>query len=240
MIADFELLDLVAESPRAQVWRARRRDGLVVALKLVSGRDAAQRETAALSALRHPNIIQLLEHGVDAGSTWLALEWLEGATLDRAAPLSLPEWLRLARESHEALSALHQHGLLHLDVKPENLMRAVDGSWRLIDFGECQPISEAAAQAMTGSIHTMAPERFQSAALDAKTDFYSLGCTLFFALAGRFAHPGELTPQVITSHLHPPDLANDAALSSLPPIWRGWLLGLLAKAPGQRPLQLPE
>lgn len=240
MIADYQLLDLIAHSPRARICRAQRsRDGQVVAIKIVSARAAAQREITALSTVQHPHLIRLLDHGEDDGICWLALEWLEGGTLEEGAPLSLPDWLRLAQASHAALAALHGQGLLHLDVKPENLMCAADGTWRLIDFGDCQPMPEATAHAMTGSIHTMAPERFGSAPLDARTDLYALGCTLFFALAGRFAHPGELTPQVITSHLHPPDLRQDEALSGLPPAWRGWLLGLLEKDPDLRPTRLP-
>ncbi len=240
MIADFELLELIAESPRAKLHRAWHREaGQIVAMKQVVDAKVAQREIQALSHIRHPQVVQLMHHSSDLRSAWLALQWLDGKTLEQTAPLCLNSWIALARQAHAALTAVHEHDLLHLDVKPANLMNHSCGGWKLIDFGECRSASEARLGAMTGSIHTMAPERFSGGALSARTDFYALGCTLFFAWTGRMAHEGELTAQVITHHLHPPDLAADSGLKKLPEPWRSWLLGLMKRDPEQRTISLP-
>lgn len=235
MLSDYEMLEKIAESPRGRVHRARHRDsGRLVALKLVADPEAAARETEALTNLQHPGIVRMFDHGEIQETAWLALEWLEGGTLEQAAPLGLAEWRRLAVDVLGALVAVHQAGLLHLDVKPGNLMKTGD-CWKLIDFGECVPVEQASERAMTGSIHCMAPERFGRAELDGRTDVYALGCTLAFALAGRFVHEGETAPQVITSHLHPPAWEKEAVFAELPDAWRAWLRSLLSVERDRRP-----
>jgi serine/threonine protein kinase len=239
-IADFELLELIAESSRAKLHRARHRgSGEIVALKQVADATAACREIRALNQLKHPQVVQIIDSGNEHGFAALALEWLDGLTLDQAAPLLYESWIVLAQQIHAALTAVHRQDLLHLDVKPGNVMHDSKAGWKLIDFGECHPAFEARLHAMTGSIHTMAPELFSGGEVDARTDFYALGCTLFFAWTGRMAHDGELTPQVMTRHLHPPDLAADSDLARLPEPWRLWLIALMKRDPGQRPLSLP-
>lgn len=238
MLSDYEVLEKIAESPRGRVDRARSAvDGGEVALKWVADPQVAAREIEALTRLRHPRIVRLLEHGETEDGSWLALEWLDGGTLEQAAPPSLQEWQRLAVDALEALQAVHQAGLLHLDVKPANFMKVAGGrgGWKLIDFGECGPLAQASERAMTGSIHCMAPERFGRAELDGRTDVYGLGCTLAFALAGRFVHEGETVPQVITSHLHPPDWGQQAVFAELPDAWKTWLRSLLSVDRDLRP-----
>lgn len=235
VLSDYEMLEKIAESPRGRVCRAGHRDsGRLVALKLVADPEAAARETEALTTLQHPGIVRMLEHGVAQEGSWLALEWLEGGTIEDATPLGLAEWRRLAVDVLGALVAVHQAGLLHLDVKPGNLMKTGD-CWKLIDFGECVPVAQASERALTGSVHCMAPERFGKAELDGRTDVYALGCTLAFALAGRFVHEGETVPQVITSHLHPPAWEKEAVFAGLPDAWRAWLRSLLSVERDRRP-----
>lgn len=239
-IADFELLEIIAESPRAKLHRARHRgSGEIVAFKQVADANAARREINALNQVKHSQVVQIIDSGNDQNPAELALEWLDGQTLEQAAPLLYDHWIVLAQQLHAALTAVHQQELLHLDVKPGNVMHDSRAGWKLIDFGECRPAFEARLHAMTGSIHTMAPERFNGSEVDARTDFYALGCTLFFAWTGRMAHDGELMPQVMTCHLHPPDLAVDPDLARLPESWRLWLLGLMKCDPEQRTLSLP-
>ena len=237
MLSDYEVLEKIAESPRGRVDRARNAvDGGEVALKWVADPRVVAREIEALTRLQHPRIVRLLEHGEAGEDSWLALEWLDGGTLEQTAPLSLREWQRFAVDALEALQAVHQAGLLHLDVKPANFMQAGGrGGWKLIDFGECGPAAQASERAWTGSIHCMAPERFGRAELDGRTDVYALGCTLAFALAGRFVHEGETVPQVITSHLRPPDWEQQAVFAELPDARRSWLRSLLSVDRERRP-----
>ena len=236
MLSDYEVLEKIAESPRGRVDHARNAvDGGEVALKWVADPQVAAREVEALTRLQHPRIVRLLEHGESGHGSWLALEWLDAGTLEQAAPLFLQEWQRFAVDALAALQAVHQAGLLHLDVKPANFMKDGGGAWKLIDFGECGPAAQASERALTGSIHCMAPERFGRAELDERTDVYALGCTLAFALAGRFVHEGETVPQVITSHLHPPDWGQQAVFAELTDAWKTWLRSLLSVDRDRRP-----
>ena len=236
MLSDYEVLEKIAESPRGRVDHARNAvDGGEVALKWVADPQVAAREVEALTRLQHPKIVRLLEHGETGDGSWLALEWLDGGTLEQAAPLSLREWQRFAVDALEALQAVHEVGMLHLDVKPANFMKDGAGAWKLIDFGECGLVAQASERAWTGSIHCMAPERFGRPELDGRTDVYGLGCTLAFALAGRFVHEGETVPQVITSHLHPPDWGQQAVFAELPDAWKTWLRSLLSVDQDRRP-----
>ena len=240
----YELLEKIAEGGRAVVWRAQdRSNGRVVALKRLSVAVSVvemQREIEALKAVQHPNIVSLLDAGTDEQGGFLVMEFLEGATLESRAPLTLPEVETLARQSLAALEAVHRAGWLHRDVKPENLMQTESGDWKLIDFGLACRRDEKIDNAMTGSVHFMAPEQFENAALDARADVYALGGTFYFALTGRVPFEGETTPQVITAHLYqrPQSLAElrpDVSVAVAEVIHQ-----MLARRPDARPSTMAE
>ncbi len=242
MIDDYVVLEQVAEVSRSTVHRARdQRSGQVVALKRLkdeSGYQEWEREVTALEQIHGINVIQLRESGRLTRGGYLVLEWLGGPTLEARAtdqPLSLHEFAMVAASALHAIYSVHQAGFLHRDVKPSNLMQADDGVWKLIDFGEARRIEDASKQPLVGSIHAMAPEQFENGALDERTDYYALGCTLFFSLTGRYTHAGETTPEVITSHLHPdpPELAK--ARPDLPKAVATWMEGLMSRHPQDRP-----
>ncbi len=202
----YELLEKIAEGDLAVVWRARDwSSGQGVALKRLPAAVTPaelQREAEALRAAQHPSIVALHDAGTDEQGGFLVMEFLEGKTLESRAPITLPEFETLARQTLAALEAVHRAGWLHRDVKPENLMQAKNDDWRLIDFGLACRADEKIENALTGSVYFMAPEQFENAALDVRTDVYALGCTFYFALTGRLPFEGETTPQVITAHLY--------------------------------------
>jgi serine/threonine protein kinase len=242
VIDDYEVLEQVAEGSRSTVHRARdRRTGQVVALKRLrdeSGDQEWEREVTALDQIRGLNVIRLRESGRLTRGGYLVLEWLGGQTLEAKVsdqPLSLHEFSMVSSSALHALYSVHRAGFLHRDVKPANLMQAGDGVWKLIDFGEARRIGDASQQPLTGSVHGMAPEQFENGALDERTDYYSLGCTLYFALTGQFAHAGETTPEVITSHLHPGPTELAQARPDLPQAVVTWVEGLMSRHPQDRP-----
>jgi eukaryotic-like serine/threonine-protein kinase len=244
VIADFELQELIATGSRSKVYRAcDRRSDEVVAVKILPQscvETAWQRELAALSMIHHQNVIQLLESGPCEDGAYLALEWLPStdlATLVSQETLTtLSAFHQLAEETLSALCATHQAGFLHRDVKPENLMQTQSGTWKLIDFGEARTLKEAGQQSMTGSVYFMAPEQFGHAPLTPRTDLYSLGCTLYFALTGNYLHDGETTPQVIASHLHPRLVDLSEHCRFLPPEMAQWLQTLVSRQTSARPM----
>ena len=244
---DYEVLEQISKGTRSTICRARdSRSGQIVALKRL-GDDAGfqewEREVSALEKIRSPNVVHLHESGRLMRGGYLALEWLEGQTLDAKAtqrPLSPDEFAMVASCALRALYATHQAGFLHRDVSPANLMQASDGTWKLIDFGQARLLSDATQQPLVGSVHCMAPEQFEKGTLDERTDFYALGCTLHFALTGRFAHAGETTAEVITSHLYP-ELSRLAQMRpDLPPAAIDWVEWLMSRQPADRPQSYRE
>jgi hypothetical protein len=150
--------------------------------------------------LRHPGILEVCEfHEPGAGEpAFLSMEYLGGGDLKRRilreGPLPLPEIIRIGRACLEALGAAHAAGIVHRDIKPQNVLFALDGSPRLADFGLASVGAEAAAsprQAAAGTPDYCAPEIIRGETADGRADIYSLGATLFEAAAGRTPFPAD-------------------------------------------------
>jgi len=178
-------------------------------------RDEAQRarferEARAASALNHPNILTVYEIGSAHGRAFIAAEYVEGKTLRAKIAeqnLSHEEILRIAEQIGEALNAAHAASLIHRDIKPENIMLRPDGYVKLLDFGLAKPlhIEENARPAMAfaspqqqthhglilGTPRYMSPEQARGAALDGRSDLWSLGATLYEMLTGNALFAGD-------------------------------------------------
>lgn len=196
-----------------------------------------QREARALSALAHPNVVRVLDQGEIEGRHFFSMELVRGTNLrDRLqfqGPLSLPEIVRLTLDVCGALEHVHAAGVVHRDVKPDNIMLLPDGSAKLMDFGIAQIITEAASAppgGFQGSPAYMSPEQVSGLGVDYRTDLYSLGITIYEAATGRRAVEGDSIP-VITHrvvHEYPPPPVG------LPPFVQGILMRALQKDPGHR------
>src|SRR5687767_8580524 len=192
------LLEQIGRGGQAEVFRAwdptLRRE---VALKLAPpGFDGGRLldEGRAAARIRHANVVAV--HGIDRhdGRIGLWMELVRGVDLARTVsaggPLDPPAAARLGVEVGSALSAVHAGGLLHRDVKPANVVRDAEGRYVLADFGLGLPWDERALRAgVSGTPMSMAPELLAGAPASEKSDIYSLGELLWFALAGR--HPFE-------------------------------------------------
>jgi len=185
------------------VYRARDlTDGAVVAVKILNGREVREaarfeQEAAILSRLTHPAIVRYLANGVaDNGRRFIAMEWLEGEDLamrlDRK-PLTLAESVAITRRAAEALAYAHERGIVHRDVKPENLFlpgRAID-RLKVLDFGIARLTRGGERRlTLTGSVigtpGYMAPELVRGERdITPRADTFSLGCVLFHCLTGR-------------------------------------------------------
>ena len=222
-----------------------------VALKLLTGGLAHdedrvgrfRQEALAASSLNHPNIITIHEVGQSDLGGFMATEFIEGSTLRRlmaGQPLPLPQALDIAVQITRALSAAHGAGIVHRDVKPENIMVRPDGLVKVLDFGIAkysESVGERTARAslvqtttgaVVGTTAYMSPEQARGLATDARTDVWSFGCVLYEMLAGRPAF-GRATPSdTIAAVLeHEPDWR---VLPRTVPADVRWLLeGCLAK-----------
>ncbi|MFN7972960.1 MAG: serine/threonine-protein kinase [Acidobacteriota bacterium] len=232
------------------VYRARHdASGREVALKTVALPDATllgamRREIEALAEIRHPGIVTILEVGVDEGTPWYAMELHEGKTLHAHARSerdagSIVDLLTIVRRICPALAYLHGEGMLHLDLKPANILVRPDGRPLLIDFGLAVPLSGGRArEALTthallqGTAAYMAPEQTAGESLDARTDLYALGCILFELLTGSvpFASPSRIEMMERRRIEDPPPPS--ALRAGLPAVLDRLLLGLLARPAG--------
>jgi tetratricopeptide (TPR) repeat protein len=148
-----------------------------------------EREYHTLSQLTHPQIIAVYDYGIDEHGPYYTMERLSGHSLKTLAPLPWVDACRLLRDAASALAVLHSRRLVHRDVTPANIQLALDGRAKLIDFGAMAPAG--LARQVVGTAPFIAPECLQLQALDARTDIYSLGACLYFALTGRHAYPAR-------------------------------------------------
>ena len=208
----------------AAVYRARdRRLGRDVALKLAlppGGADAATRarmarEAHALADLDDPRVVRVLDVGEEAGIPYLVMELIEGASLAerlREGPLAREEAARVGAEVAGGLAAVHARGLVHRDVKPDNVLLGPGGRVRLVDFGIARGEGAEAATTpgiVVGTPGFIAPEVLKGATPDARADCYALGMTLRRALAG--GAPGDGPPPEAFAALVEELLARDPA-----------------------------
>jgi hypothetical protein len=150
---------------------------------------AFEREYHALIQLSHPRIIEVHDFGADEGRRYYTMELLDGGDLRELSPLPWQRACALVYDVCSSLALLHSRQLVHRDVSPRNVRRTRDGSAKLIDFGALAPFGST--QQVVGTPPFVAPEVLHRSALDARTDLFSLGATLYFALTGRFAYPAR-------------------------------------------------
>ncbi|MBX3466924.1 MAG: serine/threonine protein kinase [Planctomycetes bacterium] len=202
-VGPYELLDLLGQGGMGTVHRARHVElGAVRALKLLrprAGADRAQaaarfaREVRALASVRHPNVVRLHEAGVrpEDGAPWFAMDLVEGEPLDRVlarGPLPLDRALELVIGVCRGVEALHAAGVVHRDLKPQNVIVAADGRPVVIDLGLALDPDEAERLTRTGALvgtpHYMAPEQLSGRGVSPRTDVHALGLLLYEVVTG--------------------------------------------------------
>ncbi|HEX7185409.1 MAG TPA: protein kinase [Thermoanaerobaculia bacterium] len=222
--------------------------GRTVALKLLPPELARDRtaktrflqEARAASALDHPNLCTIYDAGEIDGQLYLAMPLYEGETLrDRLAhgPLPVEEAVDIARQVAQGLAKAHRQGIVHRDVKPANLMLTTDGVVKILDFGIAKLAGEAGITRTGVSIGTpayMSPEQARGAAVDHRTDLWSLGVVLYEMLTGRRPFTGDHEQIVFQAILNrePEPLAR--LRPDAPVELERMIAGLLAKDPEKR------
>ena len=207
----YELVLLLGEGGMGAVYRAHDRElDEVVALKLLRTEIAAdaaslvrfRREVKLARRVTHRNVARTFDLGVDADVHFLTMELIAGASVARqfaGQRVALPEVLRLAEEIARGLAAAHAVGVVHRDLKPDNVMLA-DDRVVLTDFGIARIADDHREAAKTGSIigtpAYMAPEQLENGSVDGRTDVYALGTMLYELLLGVLPFPGD-TPMAV-------------------------------------------
>ncbi len=251
-ISHYKILDKLGEGGMGVVYKAEdERLRRTVALKFLPNRsefedDRArfEREAQAAAALDHPNICTIYEIDHVDGQTFLAMQLLEGETLDQrigSGPVPLGEALNIVCQAAEGLAAAHEKGVVHRDIKSANLMlikRATGGvQVKLMDFGLAQLAGRSKltqAASILGTIAYMSPEQTQGEAVDQRTDVWALGVVLYEMVAGELPFKGHYDQATMYSILNEPAEPLTAVRSRLP-MDLDWIADkCLAKEPSAR------
>lgn len=247
VVGDYKILDRLGEGVSAVVYKVEGPAGDWLALKLLKpgemrGQDNLarfRREMKALTRLRHPNIPFLLDFGEYRGMVYLVMEWLSGTTLRErlsGQPVAAPQALEWVIQLARALESAHRLGILHRDLKPDNVILAPDGRVCLTDFGLARADDSTTLTVegtLLGTPAYMAPEIVEGQGASEASDQYALGCLAVELLSGTPPYSGESPLAVALQHVHGP-LPSCERLPGLNPEQVQWILTLLAKSPGER------
>jgi len=201
-----------------------------------------QREGLALSRMgNHPNIVQVYDLFLDTAVPCVVMEYVEGSTLESlintAAPPRLEDILRVGGQVARALMHAHQHGVVHRDIKPGNIMVQSNGTVKVMDFGVALLADEtrlSMGQGLKGTIHYISPEQINGEDADARSDLYSLAITLFHYATGRVPFDASGWMAIAVMHVESPPPVPREWRSDLPTILNEIILKGLQKDPAKR------
>jgi len=216
----YEVEELVGHGGMSSVYKAR--DALLerhVALKILHEQysndedfvERFKREARSVAQLQHPNIVTVIDRGEEDGRQFIVFEYVEGENLKehvvRKGRLDVREALEIADEVARGLAFAHGQGLIHRDVKPQNVLLNGDGRAKVTDFGIARTL-DVDGMTQTGTIlgtsNYIAPEQASGQPVDAHSDVYALGAVLYELLAGEVPFPGESFVAVAMKHMHEP------------------------------------
>ena len=218
----YELEDLLGVGGMSNVYRARDRVlERAVALKILHEQYSSdpayverfRREARAIAKLSHPNIVTVIDRGEFEGRQFIVFEYVRGETLKqlatREAPLPADRALALVHQVARGLAFAHEHGIVHRDVKPHNVLLDTDGSAKVTDFGIARSLGgpdDGLTQTGTvlGTGAYISPEQAVGRPADERSDQYSLGTLLYELLTGRIPYEGESIVAVATRHVRDP------------------------------------
>ncbi len=245
-IGKYRVLRLLGSGGMGRVYLAEDPDiGRQVAIKRVTlgadpqARERFIREAQTMGRLNHPNIVTLLEYGVDADTPFLVLEFLSGEDLSQwmLRPQRLRDQLGVMLGIAEALAAAHRMGVLHRDLKPENVRVLEDGRCKLLDFGIAQSggAQLTASGYFVGTPEFVAPEVMAGAAHTAAADIYAFGLLCYVLLCGDNPFRGDTVQATVARVVQRDAPRLDKRLGGLPAGPADLIHACLAKQPELRP-----
>ncbi len=209
--------------------------------------DRFEREARAAARLHHPDVVAVYDQGVDRGPdgdhVFLVMQLVEGCTLRdlimaRGGRLPLAMTLSVLAPMLSALSAAHQAGMVHRDVKPENVLIGTDGSVKVADFGLVRAAAEAGTTSgsiILGTVAYLSPEQVTTGAADARSDVYAAGIVLYEMLTGRPPYVGDTALSVAYRHVNDDVPPPSGLVPDLPQALDDLVVRATRRDPAQRP-----
>ncbi|TDJ66966.1 MAG: serine/threonine protein kinase [Planctomycetota bacterium] len=241
--------DRLGEGPLSEVYRAvDSKLGRTVALKILRAHAEIdpqadkrfEREAKHTSNIKHPNIATIYEYDQFEGTSYIAMEFLQGRTLDKIIKdktLGFGECVRIAIQLTDALMHVHKQHLIHRDLKPGNIILQDDGSVKLLDFGIARARDEAGITQhgmLVGTVLYMSPEQVRGEHLDYRSDVFSLGAVLYEVTTGVRPFPGDSFPEVCMAILEGCPRAPSLVRSGFPKPYEDFLVRCMRPDPMER------
>ena len=227
----YEILEKIGTGGMAIVYKALcHRLNRLVAIKIlkdelaqdVEFRKRFYAESQAVAMLSHPNIVAVYDVSHSNNTDYIVMELIEGITLKqyitRKGSLGWKEALHFSTQIIKALQHAHSRGIIHRDIKPQNIMILKDGSVKVADFGIARLLTtpNTLTQEALGSVHYMSPEQAKGSAVDARSDIYSVGVVMYEMITGRLPFEGESAVSVAIQHISSIPLMPREANPSIP------------------------
>ncbi len=195
-------------------------------------------EFRSMARLRHPNLAEVYDFGTaeSDGRHFLTMEYVKGEDLARRdRPELVARFDSLAVQCLRALDYIHSRGLMHNDIKPQNIMIHPPFQVKLLDFGLARGPAESVRPGPSGTLHYISPERFGDLTVDGRSDLYSLGVVLYEVLTGSLPHegkdPGQVIGAILRGQVRPPRQLDPA----IPGRLEAFVMALLGRDPASRP-----
>ena len=255
-IGKYTLAECIGQGSLGTVWRSRHPDlGVAVAVKVLRpgllGKNVEQtgrflREAHAAALINHPHVVRVFDAGEDQGLRYLVMEYVKGGSVgellrNAGGRLPVPRTLEIARAVAGALEAAAAVGIIHRDIKPDNILLDEKGSPKLADLGLAKQLAGADEASFTatgvglGTPLYIAPEQAMAdTAVDVRADIYSLGVTLYHMVTGAPPFSGVTAYQIVHHHLHKPLPDPRKRNPEVPVAFAQVLCRMLAKKPEDR------
>lgn len=249
LLGNYEQLEKLGQGGWGVVYKGRNVDtGEIVALKIITRkedkyRSRFRREIDAVSRLKHPNIVRIIESGVQSDKEYLVMEFIDGIELNRywrkhKLINKLPEALKIMAQICNAVCFLHDNNIVHRDLKPSNIMIKANSDIKLMDFGLVKDFMESTSLTKTnerlGTVFYISPEYILTREVKKSLDIYALGVIFYGLLAGVRPFTGTDPIQVIMKHVYDEPVPPRKLRPSIPVELEKILLRLLEKDPTVR------
>lgn len=246
----YELTDFIGQGGMSLVYRALDiRTGHSVAIKILKAEynsdkeflERFQREAEAAGKMSHHNIVNLLDVGVEGDFRFLVLEYVSGSTLKEIIQahqqIATPTAIQITVRILSALQHAHDNGIIHRDIKPQNVLVNEDGHIKVADFGIARMMNSVTiskGDTVVGSVHYSSPEQASGSVVEAPSDIYSTGVVLYEMLTGRVPFVGDTPVSVAMQHISSPPTPIQELNPNVPLSVVAVVMKALEKSPKQR------